>query len=70
MIFFAQIVIQKKIAELKALVEPAFAMGLKPTRLDSHMGCLFQTPQLIVTSLKMGQLIQLPVLIKDQCPKE
>ena len=33
--------------ELKAQVDRAYAMGLKPTHLDSHMGCLFQTPELM-----------------------
>jgi len=29
--------------ELRAQIDRAYAMGLVPTHLDSHMGCLMQT---------------------------
>jgi hypothetical protein len=53
-------------AELKAQVERAYAMGLEPTHLDSHMGCLFQIPELTETYLKIGQLYRLPVFVLNQ----
>ena len=37
--------------ELIAQIDRAYAMGLEPTHLDSHMGCLFQTPELTCPSL-------------------
>ena len=52
--------------ELKAQVDRAYAMGLEPTHLDSHMGCLFQTPELIETYLKIGRLYRLPVFVLNQ----
>jgi predicted glycoside hydrolase/deacetylase ChbG (UPF0249 family) len=35
--------------ELRAQVERAYAIGLRPTHLDSHMGALYQTPELFAT---------------------
>jgi len=54
--------------ELRAQIDRAYAMGLVPTHLDSHMGCLFQTEELIEIYLKMGQVYKLPVLITNQIP--
>ena len=56
--------------ELKAQVDRAYAMGLEPTHLDSHMGCLFQTPELIEIYFKIGQMYHLPVLALEQFPQE
>ena len=57
-------------AELRAQIERAYAMGLEPTHLDSHMGCLFQSPELMELYLKMGQAYGLPVLVTDDFPGE
>ena len=57
-------------AELRAQIDRAYAMGLVPTHLDSHMGCLFQTQELIELYLKMGQVYKLPVLITKEIPSE
>ena len=56
--------------ELRAQIDRAYAMGLEPTHLDSHMGCLFQSPELIAAYLKMGQEYKLPVLVNRQFPQE
>jgi len=56
--------------ELKAQVARAYAMGLEPTHLDSHMGCLFQTPELIEIYFKVGQLYNLPVMAFKEIPQE
>ena len=46
-------------------------MGLVPTHLDTHMGCLAQSEALIEVYLKMGQLYNLPVFgIKNYLPDE
>lgn len=54
--------------ELRAQIDRAYAMGLVPTHLDSHMGCLLQTPELTEIYLKMGQLYKLPVLVSKELP--
>lgn len=56
--------------ELRAQIDRAYAMGLVPTHLDSHMGCLLQTQELIEVYLKMGQVYKLPVLITKELPLE
>src|SRR5689334_13996241 len=40
--------------ELRAQVERALAMGIHPTHLDSHMGSLFATNDLIATYIKVA----------------
>ena len=52
--------------ELTAQINRAFAMGLQPTHLDTHMGCLIQTDGLIRIYLKLGQQFNLPVLALKQ----
>ncbi len=56
--------------ELRAQIDRAYAMGLVPTHLDSHMGCLFQSEELLELYLKMGQEYRLPVLVTEDIPAE
>ena len=50
--------------ELRAQIEKAIAMGVAPTHLDSHMGCLFfTTPALFEIYLKLGRIYQIPSMI-------
>ena len=50
--------------ELRAQIEKAKAMGIEPTHLDSHMGCLFFTlPELFQIYLKLGREYQIPVML-------
>ncbi len=55
--------------ELKAQIDLAYAMGLKPTHLDTHMGCVVKTPELIEIYLKMGQLYNLPLMMTKALPQ-
>lgn len=55
--------------ELKAQIDLAYAMGLKPTHLDMHMGCLARTRELVEIYLKMGQLYNLPVMMPKAFPQ-
>jgi predicted glycoside hydrolase/deacetylase ChbG (UPF0249 family) len=48
--------------ELRAQVEHALALGIRPTHLDSHMGALFTTPQLAATYVKVAHAYHLPFL--------
>lgn len=56
--------------ELRAQIHRAYAMGLIPTHLDSHMGCLMQTRVLMEVYLKMGQEYKLPVLASKDFPED
>lgn len=48
--------------ELRAQIERALALGIRPTHLDSHMGALFTTPELIATYVKVARHYRLPFL--------
>ena len=48
--------------ELRAQVERALAIGIKPTHLDSHMGALFGTPELFGVYAKVARSYRLPFL--------
>ncbi len=48
--------------ELRAQIERAQNFGVHVTHLDTHMGALFQTPQLFATYQKMGAEFRLPIL--------
>jgi chitin disaccharide deacetylase len=48
--------------ELRAQVDRAIALGIRPTHLDSHMGALFSTPDLIATYIRVARSYRLPFL--------
>ncbi|HKR07825.1 MAG TPA: polysaccharide deacetylase family protein [Gemmatimonadaceae bacterium] len=48
--------------ELRAQVDRALALGIKPTHLDSHMGSLFTTPALFNVYTKVAHDYHLPFL--------
>ena len=48
--------------ELRAQVDRAYAIGIKPTHLDSHMAALYETPELFRTYLKVARAYRLPFL--------
>ena len=48
--------------ELRAQIDRAVALGIRPTHLDSHMGALFSTPELIATYVKVARDYKLPFL--------
>ena len=48
--------------ELRAQIDRALALGIHPTHLDSHMGALFTTPELIATYVKVAHDYHLPFL--------
>ena len=48
--------------ELRAQIERAFALGIRPTHVDSHMAALFTTPELVATYVKVARAYRLPFL--------
>jgi chitin disaccharide deacetylase len=48
--------------ELRAQLERALALGIHPTHIDSHMGSLFTTPELVATYVKVAHDYHLPFL--------
>ena len=50
--------------ELTAQVEQALRLGINPTHLDSHMGCLVYTkPEFFQAYLELGRKYNLPILL-------
>jgi predicted glycoside hydrolase/deacetylase ChbG (UPF0249 family) len=49
--------------ELRAQIERARAVGIQPTHLDSHMGLLFQTRDLLTVLMRVARDYKLPVLL-------
>ena len=48
--------------EIRAQVEQAMAVGIHPTHLDSHMGVLFERPDLFAVYVKVARDYKLPFL--------
>jgi predicted glycoside hydrolase/deacetylase ChbG (UPF0249 family) len=48
--------------EIRAQIEHAMAMGIHPTHLDSHMGVLFERPDLTAVYIKVAHEYKLPFL--------
>jgi hypothetical protein len=49
--------------EVRAQIERARALGIRPTHLDTHMGTMLFIPALVPTYLKLGKEYDLPLLI-------
>ncbi len=50
--------------ELRAQVELAYKMGIRPTHLDSHMGCLlFNSAELFESFLQIGRDYKIPAMV-------
>lgn len=49
--------------ELRAQIERAKKLGIEPTHLDSHMGCLFQNTSLFSIYLKLGREYGIPSMV-------
>ena len=54
--------------EIRAQVDRAMALGIRPTHLDSHMGSLFTTPELMATYVKVARDYHLPFLATRGAP--
>ncbi len=49
--------------EIRAQIERALAMGIRPTHLDTHMGSVMATPELLQIYQRLGREYDLPVLM-------
>jgi predicted glycoside hydrolase/deacetylase ChbG (UPF0249 family) len=58
--------------EIRAQMEQAMAMGIKPTHVDSHMGMLFARPDLFAVYVMVARESKLPFLpfLGPDTPKE
>ena len=54
--------------ELRAQIERALALGIRPTHVDSHMGALFTTPGLMANYVKVAHAYHLPFLAMRTSP--
>lgn len=59
-------------AEIRAQIEKAMSLGIRPTHLDSHMGEFFARPDLFAVYLKVAHEYKLPFLaaLQPNTPKE
>ncbi|GAB3221368.1 polysaccharide deacetylase family protein [Algoriphagus aestuariicola] len=48
--------------ELKAQIERALSMGIRPTHLDSHMGTVFAHPKFLEKYIQLGAEYEIPVM--------
>src|SRR3954468_4497878 len=55
-------------SEIRAQINRALALGIRPTHLDSHMGSLFTTPDLIATYVRVAHDFHLPFLAVKGTP--
>lgn len=52
--------------ELRAQIEKAHSLGIRVTHLDSHMGTLFRSRELLEIYARLGRSYQLPVLLSRE----
>jgi predicted glycoside hydrolase/deacetylase ChbG (UPF0249 family) len=53
--------------EMRAQIEAALKIGIKPTHLDSHMGCVFfGRPEYLVSYLKLAKEYGFPAMVNRQ----
>ena len=48
--------------EIRAQIDRAIALGIRPTHVDSHMGALFSSPELFATYVRVARAYRLPFL--------
>ncbi|GAA0880373.1 hypothetical protein GCM10009119_33430 [Algoriphagus jejuensis] len=48
--------------ELKAQIDRALSMGIRPTHLDSHMGTVFAHPEFLKKYIQLGAEYEIPVM--------
>ncbi len=56
--------------ELRAQIDKARALGIEPTHLDTHMGCLAYTPELFRVYMETGKEYGLPTMVSQNLLEE
>jgi predicted glycoside hydrolase/deacetylase ChbG (UPF0249 family) len=54
--------------ELRAQIDKAYALGIRPTHLDTHMGTAFTTPELTAIYVRLAREYRLPFLARRTAP--
>jgi len=49
--------------EMRAQIDRALTMGIKPTHFDTHMGTVYATPEFIERYVKLGVEYQVPIML-------
>ncbi len=49
--------------EIRAQIDRALSLGIQPSHLDTHMGSVLATPELVQIYIKLGMEYQLPVFV-------
>lgn len=49
--------------EIRAQIDRAISLGIQPSHLDTHMGSVLATPELVQIYMKLGMEYQLPVFV-------
>jgi chitin disaccharide deacetylase len=53
--------------EMRAQIEAAIKIGIKPTHLDSHMGCIFYgRPEYVASYIKLAQEYGIPAMLNKE----
>lgn len=55
--------------EIRAQIERAIKFGIDPTHFDTHMGCLFVSPENVQLLIKLGREYKVPVLLNKEAFK-
>ncbi|EOZ95930.1 Cellobiose phosphotransferase system YdjC-like protein [Indibacter alkaliphilus LW1] len=53
--------------EMRAQIDAAIAIGIKPTHLDSHMGCVFSgRPEFVASYLRLAEEYGIPAMVVEE----
>ncbi len=64
LVFGQNATVEEAEIELRAQIEKALRMGIKPTHFDTHMGCLvFSSAEMFEVYLKLGREYKVPVMV-------
>jgi len=54
--------------EIRAQIEKALALGIKPSHLDTHMGTLYGTPEFAKVYFEIAMEYQIPAMVLEMTP--
>jgi predicted glycoside hydrolase/deacetylase ChbG (UPF0249 family) len=56
--------------EIRAQIERALTLGIRPTHLDTHMGSVMASPELFEIYIRLGAEYDLPVMVPRNWPQD